>query len=503
MGQAKETTILHLLEVGFLEEIDLYFADMHHPQSEAERAFLAAAMQAARDGHICLDLHAIPAPQGPYQDRWTSLVRAGLNRRSPYLKIENDYVYLQKNYQYETDILWDLKRLIGKAPLNNLDDSSDKEEGCLNNTPKNPLSDEQQKAVDLVRQEKVSIIAGGPGTGKTYLTSKLVKSFGSKSRVILAAPTGKATARLKEQNPHAFCSTLHALLGMSAHWQPLQPRLFLQADLIVIDEASMLDAKMMRLLLKSLSSGQKIVFLGDENQLPPIEVGSLFCDLIDLLPTAHLKTIHRSDRKEILNLAQVISEGKVPKPHHGLTFDIIREFSLSYLEKSAILTPLREGPWGVKELNLKIDRLFHTTGERATPIMITRNDQETGLCNGEMGLLISFNEKAVWARFQIDGKTKEFPASALPSYELAYVLSVHKSQGSEFDHVLILAPPGTEQFGKELLYTAVTRARRSILLIGDENTLAATVKFSSCRRSGIKKRWMEVASSKKLSFETI
>ncbi len=469
--------IEQLLEEGFLEPLDLFFAEMHQPKSLAEKAFLAAVMQATRDGNICLDLDSIRAPEGPFKEEWRKKVLEGSTLQSPYLKFENTSVYLEKNYRYETDVLLELKRLVGSASLSQVHAN---------------LSDEQQVALDLVRNEKISIIAGGPGTGKTHLTTELVKSFGPSSRIILTAPTGKAAARLKERNRHAHCSTLHALLGIKSNGEPLSLNPFLQADLIVVDEASMLDAKMMRLLLKSLPTGQRLVFLGDPHQLPPVETGSLFCDLIGLLPTAFLKKCHRSDRKEILDLAQQIIEGQPPTPQGPLSFETIQEFVLSHLQRGAILTPLREGPWGVKELNLKIDRLFHTRGERAIPIMITRNDSELGLFNGEMGLLITFNEKPLVARFEIAGELKEFPPAALPAYELAYVLSVHKSQGSEFDHVLALVPPGTEQFGKELLYTAVTRAKQSVSIIGEQEVIAQTIQYSSCRQSGIKKRWTKV-----------
>lgn len=462
-----------LLEEGFLEPLDLFFAEMHQPQNIAEKAFLAAVMQAARDGHICLDLDAIPAPEGPFKEEWKKKVLEGSSLLSPYLKIESTSVYLEKNYRYETDVLAELKRLAGSSPLLQIETQ---------------LSEEQQAALNLVRSEKISIIAGGPGTGKTYLTTELVKSFGPASRIILTAPTGKAAARLKERNHHAHCSTLHALLGITSNGEPLSLNPFLQADLIVVDEASMLDAKMMRLLLKSLPSGQRLVFLGDPHQLPPVESGSLFSDLIGLLPTAFLKKCHRSDRKEILALAQQITEGKPPTPNGPLVFETVQEF----VQRGAILTPLREGPWGVKELNLKIDRHFHTRGERAIPIMITRSDAELGLFNGEMGLLITFNEKPKVARFEIGGEVKEFSPAALPAHELAYVLSVHKSQGSEFDHVLAIVPPGTEQFGKELLYTAVTRAKQSVAIIGDQEVIAQTIQHSSYRQSGIKKRWTKV-----------
>jgi exodeoxyribonuclease V alpha subunit len=439
-----------LIEQGFLEPIDLYFADLHAPDTEEKRAFLAAVMQSARQGHLCLDLQTVQGPSS-----WTQAVKSGVTS-SPYLVMQGGLVYLQKNYRHETDVLEEVKKLLGPLPLPKI---------------KANLTEDQQAAFDLARSECFSIIEGGPGTGKTYLVHELVKSFGTEARIILTAPTGKAAARLKEKNPGAHCGTLHSILGIKSDRNLEEHRSFIQADLIVVDEASMIDVKIMRLLLRSMTIGQRVVFLGDGNQLPPVESGSLFNDLIDLVPTAHLNKSLRSDRKEVLDLASLILKEETPVPQGPLSVDFIKK-----CVGATILTPLREGPWGVKSLN----QLLHGS-RKETPIMITRNDSETGLTNGDTGVLLSPTEAFI--------NGKKIPLSALPPYELAYALSIHKSQGSEFDHVVVLVPPGSEVFGKEVLYTAVTRAKESVILLGEMDIIAKTVQNSSLRRSGIKKRW--------------
>ncbi|MGH2612198.1 MAG: ATP-binding domain-containing protein, partial [Rhabdochlamydiaceae bacterium] len=160
-----------------------------------------------------------------------------------------------------------------------------------------------------------------------------------------------------------------------------------------------------------------------------------------------------------------------PTPYSSLSYELIKKHA-----SAVILTPLREGPWGVKTLN----QILHGTWKE-TPIIITRNDSENGLSNGDMGVFISPTHVLI--------EKRQFAVSALPSYELAYALSIHKSQGSEFDDIVVLAPPGTEVFGREALYTAVTRARKSVVLLGEAETIAKTVKNSSRRRSGLKRRW--------------
>jgi len=424
--------------------LDLYFANLHKDVSEEERALLAAVMASAREGHLCFDL-----------SKWSGVQTV----TSPYLHQEGHLIYLKRNFECEKEIAMHLKRLIGP-----LEPPTYSKEG---------LTDEQAKAVHLALSNTVSIIEGGPGTGKTHLTSAIVKAIGK--NVVLAAPTGKAAARLKKYNPDFHCSTLHALLGFPTR----KKTSYIYADLIVVDESSMIDARLLAHFLRSLREGQRVVFLGDGHQLPPIESGSLFIDLIDWVPTAHLSQSLRSDRKEILQLAQDILAGKMITPQEPLSQEKVLE-----AKETMILTPLREGPWGVEALNALIfSAIKKIDGEIwCVPILITKTDYEIGLYNGEIGTLWRTNVKPLYAEFE----GRQIPASRLPSYELAFALSVHKSQGSEFDHVMVLVPPGSENFGREVLYTAVTRARHSVTLCGDVETIQKTVSRSSQRISGIR-----------------
>jgi exodeoxyribonuclease V alpha subunit len=427
-----------------MNPLDLYFANLHKDATEEERALLAAIMASAREGHLCFDL-----------DHWSGIQAV----TSPYLHQEGRLIYLRRNFACENEIATLLKKLIGP-----MQPPAYSTEG---------LTEEQAQAVHLALSNTISIIEGGPGTGKTHLTSAIVKAVGKD--VVLAAPTGKAAARLKKYNPEFHCSTLHALLGLPKH----EKTSYIRANLIVVDESSMVDARLLAHFLRSLRAGQRVVFLGDGHQLPPIESGSLFTDLIDWVPTAHLSKCLRSDRKDILQLAQDILAGKIVEPHEPLSEDKILA-----AKETMILTPLREGPWGVEALNqLIFSEIKKPDGEIwSIPILITKTDYEAQLYNGELGTLWRTNVKPLYAEF--DGR--KIPASRLPPYELAFVLSVHKSQGSEFDHVMVLVPPGSENFGREVLYTAVTRARHSVTLCGDMETIEKTVTRSSQRTSGVR-----------------
>jgi exodeoxyribonuclease V alpha subunit len=465
-----------LLEQNILTPLDLFFADLH-AKTANERAFFAALMALSRDGHLCLDLENLALPD----ILLTAVLEGSKTASSPYIRRLDNLIYLERNFDDETRILKHLQQLSFNVKP-------------LDYPPPSGLTEEQQKALNLALTHTLSVIEGGPGTGKTFLTSHLVKAMGPSAQVILAAPTGKAAARLKQFNPQATCGTLHSILGIKSQRQLTRGHSYVQADLIIIDESSMIDAKLLAFFLGSLQPGQRVVFLGDGNQLPPIESGSLFGDLVDLLPTGHLQQCLRSDRLEVLGLAQDILAGKEVMPHQKLSKEFILQKALeNYSQENqfCILSPVREGPFGVNSLNQEIFQLFYRQMKPqdllAVPILITRTDYEAELYNGEVGILWRSREKLLHAEFA----HRKIPASSLPPYELGYVLSVHKSQGSEFDHVLALVPPGSETFGREVLYTAVTRARHSVILCGDAEVIQKTVSRSSHRRSGLKVRWKD------------
>jgi exodeoxyribonuclease V alpha subunit len=465
--------------------LDLFFADLHKPSTESEIAFYAALMACSREGHLCLDLEQLTLQDAAVEKH---VLEGAKTASSPYICRQGPLFYLEKNFAHETRILNQLRQL--SFPVKPLDYS-----------PPEGVTDEQQQALLLALSNTLSVIEGGPGTGKTFLTSHLVKAMGPSARIILAAPTGKAAARLKQFNPQAHCGTLHSILGIKSERQLARGNSYVQADLMIIDESSMIDAKLLAFFLGSLQVGQRVVFLGDGHQLPPVESGSLFGDLVDLLPTAHLRKCLRSDRLEVLQLAQQVLKGQKVHPHQPLSTDFIlqkaeenfphpsSEETVPDTNRFCILSPIREGPFGVNNLNQQIFQLLSKRmkpqEKLAVPILITRTDYEAGLYNGEVGILWKTQEKSLFAQFN----GRKISPSGLPPYELAYVLSVHKSQGSEFDHVVALLPPGSETFGREVLYTAVTRAKHSIILCGDDETIQKTVSRSSHRRSGLKVRW--------------
>ena len=383
---------------------------------------------------------------------------------------------------------------------------------------------EQASAIRHALSSPLSCIFGGPGTGKTYTAGIFLQCFLRAYpknelpflRIALAGPTGKATANLEKSIQHALgkeyetfkkqidVKTLHALLGMRRFTSKREVPTFLPYQLYIVDESSMVDVSLMAEFLAHVRTGAKVLFLGDPYQLPPVEPGEIFSDFVKKENVGGLTKCLRTDLAVILQLASYVKEGNAEQTVELLvrgdsaaTFHCIdnpqtlkksfenekERFSkiftkllaqkidpkqlLVELNQFRLLSPLQDGPWGVKTLN----RYFHHPLE---PVMISQNDYQLNLMNGEIGVL----EKEAGYAFFLGKKEEEVrkvPAILLSTSERAYALSVHKSQGSEFDHVVLFLPPGSEVFGRKMLYTAITRARKKIEIWGSLETLKACI----------------------------
>lgn len=394
---------------------------------------------------------------------------------SPYLHQEKGRLFLKSIYL--------MQKKLENIPLS----SSPCDEPPLNKG----LLEGQRKAILFALCSSFTLLTGGPGTGKSFTIAELIKSyralFGPDKLIALAAPTGKATQHLQPllEGLPIKLATLHRLLDV--YKQPLlepEDKVPLIYDLIVIDEASMIDLPLMARLLTHLKKGAKLVLVGDPEQLPPVGFGQPFIDLLALYPD-HVKRLTeclRSDRKEILELAAAIRAGQEPvlpllawppllEPvHYGSTI----EEALSRQGESRILTPLVEGPFGSRQLSAKLFR----QNPGIAPIIVTENDFKQGLYNGQLGV-----RDATKAYFKTSTGIQSFMLADLPAFELAYAISVHKAQGSEFDDVFLILPPGSEAFGKELLYTAVTRAKKRLRLAAPPGQIALCLAHSSLRNT--------------------
>lgn len=517
---------------GALSDIDYFFAETMLPDGgESEAALVCALMAASRQGHLCLK---IDGPRvTPSFDSLDELIVEGSRLMSVEL-LEGkpvcrfgDLFYLEKNWAFETRFIQEVKRLIGVVPA--IAASGEFLDSTLNK--------QQQESVAKAMGHGLSLVTGGPGTGKTYVASRIVKRVVSccpeGCRIVLAAPTGKAAAHLEsglmkvmDRPAHFKCGTLHAVMNIRSQRDYDREISYLQADLIIIDECSMIDARLFSYFLASVKEGTRVVLIGDKDQLPPVEAGSLFADLIQAaeggypIAYTYLSQSLRTDRQEILKLAALVKAGKdvteeiahlridagmsAKDPHKVL--EIVDSnfphpsFERPHVSHSfSILCCLRQGPLGVDALNAMIVEHYLSKIEIgqwwAAPILITRSDYGSGIYNGETAMLFrkcqelpmreNKFEKRDTAHFA-DGR--QIPAFALPSFEYAYCLSVHKSQGAEYERVLLLMPPGSEAFGREALYTAITRARTKLEIDGADEVIKKAIGLSTRRISGLQER---------------
>ena len=468
---------------------------------------------------------------------------------------EGSSFYLQKNWVFETLFINSLKKHLKTPPAIAID--SEAIEKCTTQLCNEKiLLEAQGLAIKQGCLHPLTLVTGGPGTGKTYTAGHLIKIFWQNlsveqretCQIVLAAPTGKAASNLQrslgcvasglEGLPPIQAKTLHSLLGIGQGGSH-QPRR-LAADLVVVDESSMIDVRVMGSLFASLKAGSRLILLGDKHQLPSVEAGSVFVDLIDLdlnIPSVSLSVCMRAELKGLIEFAELVNEGKAqevldllspPCASLGierLYFPADKKSALEkFLSHAAryfpssvksgiapselmdlflsirLLSPVRKGHFGVEELNrLMWEKLSHNTpksGWIAIPIIVVMNDYSQELFNGETGVLLrrlplqsaSSEDYAWFPSRQGEGPLRRFPAVLLPKYELAYCLSVHKSQGSEFDRVVLVLPEVSELFGREVFYTAITRARKQIEIYGADATILKTVAQKGVRLSGIGQR---------------
>jgi exodeoxyribonuclease V alpha subunit len=352
------------------------------------------------------------------------------------------------------------------------------------------LEEAQKLALAQAASWELSVLTGGPGTGKSYTAGALVRWAQEAGKsVLLCAPTGKAAKRLEELAGAAPASTIHRLLQYGRDGSfGRDARNPLEADLIVVDEASMCGTSLLLALLRAAPEGAHLVIAGDPQQLAPVDWGAPLRDLMELAPTCKLERIFRQGRgSPVLDAAYALRSGKVPSPGAQLPFlpadqdsgaERIAELAcqLGGARKVQVLTPVQGGGLGVTSLNLAIQQLVNPGrgGVRSGPYQIrsgdlvvqTRNNYALEIFNGTQGSVLEAREGALLVDFE--GRVLAVRGKDLLDLQLSYALTVHRAQGSEWPTVIaVLHRAQRPMLLRELAYTAVTRTSLQLILAGE------------------------------------
>jgi exodeoxyribonuclease V alpha subunit len=587
-------------------DIHQQFADYFG--SEKLKLFTYLLSRRLSEGHICLPLLEISEEEKEkvneiYKTKLPAIEELKSEAliqfsevKQPFI-VHNHKMYFQRYFAYETLILEKIKEFIStekkvyaervsllKGQKDLIEKISKKSEDAPGKT------DWQMVAVINTVLNNFSIITGGPGTGKTTTVAKILSilfSADPKLKVSLAAPTGKAAARmadslknadsgnqlLKENLSNLVPTTIHRLLKTirGSHYFKHNRENPLDFDVIIIDESSMIDTALFAKLLDAISPETRLILLGDKDQLASVEAGSLFGDLCNALSSTNqfsqeriqlinslmpekslplpgensdkdqhplfqhiieLKESHRfKDEEGIGKFSKAIIENNVPvlnsffennsdkqvqvqSEHDENLFhefisgyaSFIRETdivsALKKLNQLRVLCALKEGEHGLYNINRKIEsylqqkRLIRITGEfyENRPVMVTGNNYELELFNGDVGIIRKNEDGVAMAWFENgDGTLKSVLPTFISKLETVFAMTIHKSQGSEFNKVMVMLPDNEDIaiLTRELLYTAVTRAKEKVIVMGKKEVILNAAKRQVNRTSGICERFKE------------
>lgn len=419
------------------------------------------------------------------------------------------------------------------------------------------LDEHQVEAVKEAVRNGVLVITGGPGTGKTTTINTIIRYFElSGEDILLAAPTGRAAKRMSETTGFE-ARTIHRMLELNGGAEgnagfERNEQNPLEADLIIIDEMSMVDISLMNSLLKAIQQGTRLILVGDVNQLPSVGAGSVLKDIIDsgLFHTVKLTKIFRqASTSDIIVNAHKINRGEpVSLDNKSMDFFFLKRYDadkiinvtlqliMQKLPKFVgakeydiqVLTPMRKGLLGVERLNNILQMYLNPPSEKkrekehgsivfreGDKVMQIKNnyqleweirskyglviDHGTGVFNGDTGIIDQINDYAETITVCFDeGRMVEYSYKLLDELELAYAVTIHKSQGSEYPAVVIPLLSGPRMLmNRNLLYTAVTRAKKCVTIVGDDTTFEQMIENNSQQRrySGLKNRLLEESES--------
>jgi exodeoxyribonuclease V alpha subunit len=407
------------------------------------------------------------------------------------------------------------------------------------------LDEDQIRAIQQALREKVLLITGGPGTGKTTLLTALLTILRrAKVSFVLAAPTGRAAKRMTESAGEE-AMTIHRLLEYNPREGGFQrsEENPLQVDFVIVDEASMIDLVLMDHLLRAVDSHSHLILVGDVDQLPSVGPGSVLRDLIDsgVIPTVVLHRIFRQDRQSLIVVnAHRILRGHtlilgekgdrkdfvfMPRESEGEILMTIKELLGEHIPRSLqlesgkvsqaiqVLTPMHRGLLGTISLNREMQNLLNPASETVErggsllrlgdKVMQLRNNYDKGVFNGDLGRIAAVDREEGSIQVDFYDKRVEYEADEIEEISLAYATSIHKSQGSEYPAVVI--PLHTSHYlmlHRSILYTAVTRGKKLVVLVGSRKALAMAIRNVRLekRSTGLREKLIDVSKAPSRSF---
>jgi exodeoxyribonuclease V alpha subunit len=597
----KETDLRELMKSEAISALDLHFGLLMERLAGCacpELARISALVSATtREGHIYLDLSDLPFPvPGPgavLKELWNTGVVGQPGDFKPLVADGRGRVYLYRYWQYEQSLAVWIDGLTREKPeVPKMSSLSGRLARLFPGRGKEQV-DWQLIAAFVTMMKKFVVISGGPGTGKTTTAAKILallmeEAWPAVLRIGLASPTGKGAARLQsamnlskgslgcsDQIRDALpadASTIHRLLGpmeASPYFRHnAENRLAL--DVLLVDEASMVDLALMSKLVQALPPECRLILLGDKDQLASVEAGAVlgdicntgrdhaysktFCRSIEkatgyvLEPgekrvppiadcIAHLRKSYRfGSESSIAELSAAVNRGDwltgrellrekscgditwrdLPPPKllgKNLRESVLEGFRSVFrsldadkvtenLERFRILCALREGPYGAVGVNLLIEEILRSEGVirgagkwyPGRPVLVARNDYELRLFNGDAGVALPASDEDgdLKVFFPTTSGVREIHPLRLPENETCYAMTVHKSQGSEYERVLLILPDrDSPVLTRELVYTAVTRAKRSVEIWGREDVFRAALERCTVRKSGLREALWE------------
>jgi len=437
-------------------------------------------------------------------------------------RAESRAVYLMPLHVAEVNVARRLKAL-SESPKQLTQIDVEKAIEWVQGVNKMQLAEMQKEALRKAITGKVLVITGGPGTGKTTLVNSIIRILEVKGqRIVLASPTGRAAKRLSEVTGRE-AKTIHRLLEYSPSEGGFKrnEEYLLDADLVIVDEASMIDILLMNHLLKAIPSTATLILVGDIDQLPSVGPGNVLMDIIasERVETVRLTEIFRQAQQSlIITNAHRVNRGELPhlrvprgtqsdfyfieaeKPEKAVSLikelvkrRLPRAFHLDPLDDIQVMTPMHRGTAGVANLNAELQSLLNADGQGLVrggrllqvndKVMQTKNNYMKETFNGDIGRIVGIDPTEQKLQVAYDGRVVDYEWSELDELVLSYAISIHKSQGSEYPAVVIpLLSQHYVMLQRNLLYTAITRGKRIVVLVGSRRAIAMAVKNNRVRQ---------------------